>query len=47
MNFDGNLDKMKVDKEDAIRNIHVQKIREQPENELPVYRIVIKNDDVA
>ena len=47
VNFDGTLDNMKVDKEDAIRYIHVQKIREQPENELPVYRIVIKNDDVA
>ena len=46
VNFDGTLDDMKVDKEDTMRKILVQKMRER-QNELPVYIVLVKNDDIA
>ena len=46
VNFDGTLDDMKVDKEDTMRKILVQKMRER-QNELPVYIVLVKNDDTA
>ena len=46
VNFDGTLDDMKVDKEDTKRKILVQKMRER-QNELPVYIVLVKNDDTA
>ena len=43
----GNNKNDKIEKEDTIRNIFVQKMKEYSENEMPGYRVVVKNDDTS